>query len=264
MRILVTNDDGIESPGLIALTRILVERGHEVQVVAPVRDYSGSGSSLGSIEDGLRIDYRDHRIPGLDVPAVAVDAPPVFAVLTAFTGLFGERPGLVVSGVNDGFNTGRLVVTSSTVSAAMAAGALGARGLAVSTGFAPHGRHDTAAQVAARAAEWLITESAPRTVLNVNVPNLAFDELKGVRTGGLAPRGLMGLRLIKSDDVITLERFENAEGLGEDTDSQFVADGYVAVSLLPSVSRAETAPDGSDPGAAVQRLLTEASPAAVR
>lgn len=262
MRILVTNDDGIDSPGLFTLTRALVEAGHDVEVAAPSRDYSGSGSSLGSIEHGLQIEYHEHRLAGLDVPAVAIDAPPAFAVLSAFTGLFGSRPDLVVSGINDGFNTGRLVLTSSTVSAVLTAGSLGARGLAVSAGFAPDGRLDTAAEVAARTVDWMVEHSAPRTVLNMNVPDLALADLKGIRSAGLGPRGLMGLRLLKSDDVITLERFVNAEGLGDDTDSALVRDGYVAISMLPSVSRAVPIADADGPAGPVEQALWAVPPTA--
>jgi 5'-nucleotidase len=177
-------------------------------------------------------------LPGLpDVPATAVDAPPVFAVLAACTGALGARPDLVISGINDGFNTGRFLLASSTVGAALAGGALGVRGLAISAGFAPHHRFDTAAMIAVRTAEWMIEHSAPRTVLNVNVPDCGVEEIAGVRCAELAPRGLMGLRLDRRESELVLRQFVNDDGLGEGTDAALVAAGYVAVNALPSLSR---------------------------
>ncbi|MGO3325442.1 5'/3'-nucleotidase SurE [Gordonia sp. (in: high G+C Gram-positive bacteria)] len=262
MRIMVTNDDGIEAAGLRSLALALTASHHSFQVVAPSTDFSGSGSGLGSIEHGIEIAYSEHSIAGIDAEAFAVDAPPTFAVLAACAGLFGPRPDLIVSGVNDGFNTGRFLSTSSTVSAALAAGSLGARGLAVSTGFAPNGRTDTASQVAVHAVDWMLTHSAPRTVLNVNVPDLGLHELKGVRTGPLAPRGLMGLRLTRSSDAIILERFENGDSLGTDTDAALVRDGYVALSVLPSISETSMVSTSADPAEPIEDALRTVAPSA--
>lgn len=260
MRILVTNDDGVDSPGLLAVAQALTDAGCTLNVVAPSADYSGSGSGLGSIQHGRQVGCREHSLPGLGCPVVAVDAPPVFAVLAAMTGLFGPRPDLVVSGINDGFNTGRMLMTSSTVSAAMAAGSLGARGLAVSAGFAPAGRIDTAAQVAVHATRWMTEHSPSRTVLNVNVPDRDLHAIRGARTGELAPRGLMGLKLSRSGDAITLERFENSAGLGTSTDADLVDRGYVALSVLPGISGPPAGGYRVDPAAAIEAGLRSAAP----
>lgn len=261
MRILVTNDDGIDAPGLITLVRALDAEGHHVEVAAPTADCSGSGSGLGSIEHGVEIKYHERELPGLrHVRATGFDAPPSFAVLASCTGLFGPRPDLVVSGINDGFNTGRFLLTSSTVGAALAGGALGTRGLAVSAGFAPGHRLDTAATVTVQVVDWMIHHSAPRTVLNVNVPDLSVAGLRGVRLAELAPRGLMGLSLSRSDGVVTLERFDNTEGLGVDTDAALVRDGYVAISVLPSLSRVAGEVGRVNPAERVERALRAAEP----
>ncbi|WP_083541844.1 5'/3'-nucleotidase SurE [Kribbia dieselivorans] len=255
MRILLTNDDGIDAPGLAALAEALYSRGHDFSIAAPNSDRSGTGSGLGTIEHGAEIGMWEARLPGLPgVRAVAFDAPPSFAVLAACTGVLGPRPDLVVSGINDGFNTGRLLLTSSTVGAALNAGSLGLRGLAISAGFAPHHRFDTAAQIAVLAIDWLVGHSSPRAVLNVNVPDLGIEEVKGVRMAELAPRGLMGLHLKPVDGAVRLERFVNAEGLGEGTDAALVRDGYVSMSLLPSVSRALDGA-GVSPAAQVESSL---------
>lgn len=265
MRILVTNDDGIDAPGLIALVRALDAVGHELEVAAPSSDRSGSGSGLGSIEHGIEIAYEERELPGLpDVKAISFDAPPAFAVLASCTGSFGPRPDLVVSGINDGFNTGRLLLTSSTVGAALTAGSLGTRALAISAGFAPGHRFDTASMVAVKTIDWMVEHSAPRTVLNVNVPNLDVEELKGVRVADLAPRGLMGLRLRKGDGVLTLERFENDQGLGVDTDAALVHAGYVAISVLPSVSSSIPNGHATNPAELVERALAGEARTAAR
>jgi 5'-nucleotidase len=131
--VLVTNDDGVESAGLHALVRALVDAGHDVLVVAPASDMSGSGAAIGSIHLDQHIDAEKVELPGLaGVPAYAVDGPPGLCVLAARLGGFGDRPELVVSGINPGCNTGRAVLHSGTVGAALTAANFGGRGLAVS------------------------------------------------------------------------------------------------------------------------------------
>ena len=133
MKVLVTNDDGVGSPGLHALARALVDAGHDVVVVAPDRDYSGSGAAIGHLHADDHIDVAPVELPGLSgVPAYAVDGPPGLCVLTARLGGFGDPPDVVVSGINPGCNTGRAVLHSGTVGAALTGANFGVRGLAVS------------------------------------------------------------------------------------------------------------------------------------
>lgn len=133
MKILVTNDDGVESAGLHALARALVDAGRDVLVVAPDRDMSGSSAAIGHIHMDDHIDAKRVTLPGLpDVPAYAVDGPPGLCVLAARLGGFGDPPKVVVSGINPGCNTGRAVLHSGTVGAALTAANFGGRGLAVS------------------------------------------------------------------------------------------------------------------------------------
>ena len=103
MRILVTNDDGIDAPGLAALVGRLVATGHEVAVAAPSNERSGSGTSLGAVFDGTPITITDHVLPATpSVRAVSIDAPPGLAVLAACVGALGEAPDAVISGINAG------------------------------------------------------------------------------------------------------------------------------------------------------------------
>lgn len=257
MRILVTNDDGIDGPGLVPLARALLAEGHQVDVAVPATDRSGTGSGIGSIEHGTEVAYAEPELPRLPgVPIRVFDAPPAFGVLASCTGILGPRPELVVSGINDGFNTGRFLLASSTVGAALAAGSLGVRAVAISAGFAPEHRFDTAARVAVETVHWMIDHSPARTVLNVNVPNLGVEDLKGVRLAGLAPRGLMGLRIQRKDSSLRLERYENTKGLGVGTDAALVEEGYVSISVLPSIADAGRMHDQTvDPSTAVEQAL---------
>jgi 5'-nucleotidase len=142
-RILVTNDDGVESSGLHALVGALVDDGRDVMVVAPASDMSGSGAAIGRIHLDEHIDAEQVELPGLDgVPAYAVDGPPGLCVLAARLGGFGHRPELVVSGINPGCNTGRAVLHSGTVGGALTAANFGGRGLAVSIDVASRLVHE--------------------------------------------------------------------------------------------------------------------------
>src|SRR3954453_15739928 len=183
-KILVTNDDGVHATGIHALATALAEDGHDVTVAAPLVDFSGSGTALGpSHAEGLRIDRIHLETPGLgDVPVWGVDGPPGMCVMAAHLGAFGDRPDLIVSGINHGGNTGRSILFSGTVGAALAAANFGLRGLAVSQSLPPAGSElpwltDTAGAYGAAAARWFLDR--PRgTVLNVNVPNLPLSDIK--------------------------------------------------------------------------------------
>jgi 5'-nucleotidase len=133
VRVLVTNDDGVASPGLHALARALVDVGCDVVVVAPDREMSGSAAAIGQVHVEAGVDAERIDLPRLDgVPAYAVAGPPGLCVLTARLGGFGDPPDVVVSGINPGCNTGRAVLHSGTVGAALTAANFGCRGLAVS------------------------------------------------------------------------------------------------------------------------------------
>ncbi|MEV0854466.1 5'/3'-nucleotidase SurE [Nocardia fluminea] len=252
---MVTNDDGIGSAGLQTLARQLHAAGYDIEVAAPLTDHSGSGSSLGTLEHGAEVAYKETRFPDLpDVRVLGFAAPPSFVVMAHRAGLFGPSPDLVVSGVNPGHNTGRLVLHSSTVGAALCATALGLRAIAVSCGFAPNHRFDTAAAVAVAAVEWL-ADNPVQALLNLNVPDIDLAQIKGVRTTSLAPRGLMGLSLERSADSVRLLRFDNTERLGVGTDSAAVRDEYVSLSMLRGVT-ADNDHGALDAAAAIERTLT--------
>lgn len=242
MRILVTNDDGIDAPGLLAVAAALCDAGHDVIVGAPRTESSGSGTSLGTLEHGAVIDVQPRRLPDLpNIEAYAFDCPPAFAVLAFCAGQFGPPPDLVVSGINPGHNTGRSVLFSSTVGAVLTAQIAGIGGVAVSCGFPPSHRFDTAAEVAVRVVQWIEANDARGLTLNVNVPDLDFDELSGVCVATLGARSLLGLKITRVDDGVELRRYDNTSGLGVGTDAATVLAGSVAVTPLTTVGSDDSA-----------------------
>src|SRR5690242_6388142 len=122
MRVLITNDDGVDSVGIQILAAAIAATGeHEVLVVAPADDRSGTGAALGSFwseEGGIPTTAVTlPEAPGVE--AWALEGTPAMCVLAAALGGFGERPDLVVSGINAGLNTGRAVLHSGTVGAVL-------------------------------------------------------------------------------------------------------------------------------------------------
>jgi 5'-nucleotidase len=235
MRILVTNDDGVEAPGIAALARGMASTGHDVTVVAPLGDRSGSGAGIGPVYLEEGVPYEEAIIEGLDAPAFGVDAMPAFAVLAARLGAFGEPPDVIVSGVNPGHNTGRAVLHSGTVGAALTAANFGARGMALSVGWDDDPHFDTAVEVAIATLPW-IAEAPPKTVLNINVPGVPVAELKGVAAARLAPFGTVRSAIVgNGEGRLQVELHQTEVELDADTDTALVAAGFVAVTSLTGI-----------------------------
>ena len=192
--ILVTNDDGIESPSLHLLARAMAERGHVVTVAAPTTDRSGSGASVGHLwlDQPVKYSRQSHGGP---FETFAVDIPPAAIVSLAVNGAFGRRPDLVVSGVNPGWNIGHGLIHSGTFGAALTASSNGVPGVAVSMDhrLADDGlmHWETATLVAAGVVEAIIERGLTQGAYNVNVPNVAVKQLRGLKQAELAPVGSM-------------------------------------------------------------------------
>ncbi|NMO04823.1 5'/3'-nucleotidase SurE [Gordonia sp. TBRC 11910] len=241
MRILVTNDDGYTAPGLVVVASALRGAGHDVVVGAPLAERSGSGSSLGTIEDGSSIPVTETTLPELDdTPVFALDCPPALATVAFCAGAFGPPPDFVVSGINEGHNTGRSILFSSTVGAVLAAQVAGIGGLAVSSGFAPYHRYDTAATVTERLIAQLVDADTTRLSLNVNVPDVDYDDLRGIQACALGTKSMFTLRVSRADDAMILNRDTRQSGFSAGTDSACVAEGFVAVTALRGIEAANT------------------------
>jgi 5'-nucleotidase len=248
-RILITNDDGVDAPGLHALARAAHGEGHEVVVIAPMAEASGSGAAIGHLLHGAEIRYATREIEGLeDVPTYAVEGPPARCVFMGFLEAFAPKPDLVLSGINPGLNTGRGLLHSGTVGAVLAGADFGISGMAISVESGPSLdaiRWDTACEVARRTLPFLL--DAPRkTALNVNIPGRSFDEIQGVRVGRISAFGPHStgiehvepglFRVVISPREIVLK---------PDTDTALVASGYVSVTSLVS-PRATDATNAAD------------------
>jgi 5'-nucleotidase len=181
VRVLVTNDDGVLAPGIAALARAMVATEHEIVIAAPHEDMTGYGAALGSFHADGTIEVKPIELDGLaGVPTFMVTGPPALCVMAARLGGFGALPDLIVSGINPGPNTGRATLHSGTVGAVLTGGNFGVSGLAVSIGVGDEILWDTAGELAVLALEWLVTQP-PKTLLNLNVPNVALADVKGVR-----------------------------------------------------------------------------------
>ena len=239
MRILVTNDDGVDSPGIHALAAALVDDGHDVLVVAPTDDRSGAGASIGRLHGGgpPPVERRVwDELPDLSVHAI--DAPPATAVFAACLGAFGDLPDLVASGINPGANTGHLVLHSGTVGATLTAAGYGIPGLAVSIDWSQTQEYEwtTAARVAAAAVEWVAKPDGDPRVLNINGPNRPFREVLGIREAAIGKK-CQNVRLASALIGLKIEikgRADPAPG----TDVALVHEGYVSLTPLMSIVRA--------------------------
>lgn len=239
MRVLVTNDDGVEAHGIHVLAAVLRDAGYDVLVVAPNSDRSGTGAAIGLIHADQHLDSEPVELPGCDgIPAHALDGPPGLCVCAARLGAFGTPPDVVVSGINSGANTGRAILHSGTVGAALTAQSFGASALAVSVDVSDPWRYDTAARVALDVLP-LLLDAPPRSVLNLNVPARSYEDVLGVRWARLAAFG--SVRAAVSDTGGGKLQFElRATGVAPppDSDQAFVEAGYAALTTIVGVAEA--------------------------
>jgi len=178
-RILITNDDGIDAPGLQAL-HAAVKNDWDVLVVAPLSERSGAGCSL-SLSNEMKVVERhsEGKLFGY-----AVDGTPADCVKFAMTALNKYSPDFVLSGINCGMNAGNSVFYSGTVAGAIEATLFGIPAMACSLAcwHYPVAFYDDAAQVVARLLPGLVAqERQPRTLWNMNIPNRRFDEIGPIR-----------------------------------------------------------------------------------
>jgi 5'-nucleotidase len=174
MKILVTNDDGIQAPGLWALAEQLAAVG-EIAVFAPAREQSGVGTAI-SLHRSIGLSRVEPALPG--VPAFAVDGTPGDCVILGLEVM--KDVGLVVSGINTGANMGCDVLLSGTVGAALQGYIHGIPSLAVSIQARQDFHFDVAARVASLLARKVYGNGTGPILLNVNVPNLPRHEIMGI------------------------------------------------------------------------------------
>ena len=180
MRILLSNDDGYQAPGLNILAAT-IQSFAEVHVVAPDRNRSGASNSLT-----LDAPMRAHR---MDNGFISVDGTPTDCVHLAITGLLEVEPDIVVAGINSGSNMGDDILYSGTVAAAVEGRFLGLPAMAVSLAGEKLLHYETAAKVTLHLLKKLQHHSLPvDTILNVNVPDVPFEQLRGYEATRLGRR----------------------------------------------------------------------------
>ena len=240
MKILVSNDDGYLARGIIALAAALSEIA-EVIVIAPDRNHSGASNSL-TLHSPLRV----HKV---EDGRYFVNGTPSDCVHLALSGFLDEDPDLVVSGINHGANLGDDVIYSGTVAAAMEGRFLGLPAIAVSL-VGRHADHfDTAARVARDLVARLIDDPLPGDIiLNVNVPDVAYDELAGVESTRLGFRH-RSEPLVKTADphgrsIYWIGPAGEGQDAGPGTDFEAIERNAVAVTPLKvDLTRHEALPD---------------------
>ena len=227
MKILVSNDDGVHAEGIRALSEALRSLG-EVVVVAPDRNHSGASHSL-TLENPLRLESYAHN------DFFAIKGTPTDCVHLAVNELLKPAPDIVVSGINHGANLGDDVIYSGTVAAATEGRHLGLPAIAISLVGLQH--FATAAHYGALLVRRLAESPLPSDqILNVNVPDLPLDEIKGIRVTRLGSRHPAELVVVEQDPrgrtIYWIGPPGPSQDAGEGTDFAAVEAGYVSITPL--------------------------------
>lgn len=239
LNILVSNDDGYNAPGLIALAKELAAIG-TVTVVAPDSNRSGASNSITLVRNVLLRQHEDR--------VFSLDGTPADCLQVAFAGSICERPDIVVSGINNGPNMGDDTLYSGTVGAAMEGRFLSMPPLAVSMATFSPDHFSSAAKVTVELIRQLLASSTNtefkaltmstdvRPVFNINVPDKPFEELKGYRVTRLGSRFAPAPATLKEQHSTSAEYRLGPAGevnLREDgTDFHAVENGFVSVTPL--------------------------------
>ncbi len=233
--ILVSNDDGIDAPGIHALVAALQGLG-DIHVVAPEREQSAVGHAI-TVREPVRAHRWEFRSPGGPVSAWAVSGTPADCVKLALNQLLPRRPSLVVSGINQGANTAVNVIYSGTVSAATEGTILGIDSMAISLCSWESRDFEASGHLARRLAEKVLREGLPPGILlNVNIPPGPLSAIRGIRVTRQA-RARWEEEFVERRDPFNRPyywlggKFVKLEE-GEDTDLTAVESGYVSVTPI--------------------------------
>jgi len=233
LRILLSNDDGFDAPGMVTLKKIAAALSDDVIVVAPAKEQSGASRSL-TLHDPIRINkYSDTEY--------SVSGTPTDCVMMALNYIFKDSPpDLILSGVNRGGNLGEDVLYSGTVAAASEGTLLGVRSVAISQCILdPENIHwDTAEKMAPEIIKNLLEmEWGSGTLMNINFPPVPVEEVKGIQATRQGKRDLSNLLIDARVDARGTDYFwlgyrpsigEPSEGV----DLHAVSTGYISVTPL--------------------------------
>jgi 5'-nucleotidase len=238
MRLVLTNDDGIDAPGLLAARQALEKMG-DVLTVAPDRNRSGVGRSI-TFGTALHVEEREMAD---GVVGYACTGTPVDCVRLVALGLMDFEPDIVVSGINHGENLGDDITYSGTVAGAMEGIVIGVPGIAVSlsvgrpwhTGTETELHFEPAANFTARLAKLAFKGLPPGRILNVNAPNLPKEKIKGARVTRLGRRFYKD-ELIEVRDQsgrVGYDIYNNPPGHHDEEGTDFAAIGNDEISVTP-------------------------------
>jgi len=227
-RILLSNDDGYFAPGIEALADALGGLA-DITVVAPERDRSGASNSL-TLDRPLHLRRAANGF-------YFVNGTPTDCVHLAVTGMLDQQPDMVVSGINLGANMGDDTIYSGTVAAAMEGHLLGMPSIAISLATKVGAHFATAARVAREMVErFQRAEFHAPVLLNINVPDLPWDEIKGIRVTRLGRRHkaepVVKQVSPRNETVYWVGAAGAAADAGEGTDFHAVANGYISITPL--------------------------------
>jgi len=231
MRVLVSNDDGVDAPGIRHLAQALRDAGHEVTVVAPDRDRSGASNSL-TLDQPIRATRRSDSV-------WSVAGTPTDCVHLALSGMLESDPDIVLSGINNTSNLGDDVIYSGTVAAAMEGRCLGLPAIAVSLATRDHkAEHwESAARAAVEITARLVADPLPAdTILNVNVPDLPWERIRGYEVSRLGNRHRAEPCIRQEDPrgrtIWWIGPPGSAQDAGEGTDFHAVHQGYISITPI--------------------------------
>ena len=259
MRILVTNDDGIEAPGLHVLGAAVAAAGHDTVVAAPTDDMSGASASIWRMHHDAHLDVAPVTLDlAPRIPAWSVDASPGLIVLTATLDAFGPEPDVVLSGINAGLNTGESILHSGTVGAVLTAQRLGLYAMAISLEPGSPWTWSIAADMALDQLPRLL-EAPPATALNLNVPHSRSKP--SLRHARLNPHGTVRTAAIAPQPDPRLQLEVRTRGLSPpaDSDAALLAAGYATLTSITGVHEQVQPPAPSEqPRPRTERSLRHA------
>lgn len=227
MKILISNDDGVYAPGLTVLYESLLGLG-DVTVIAPDRDRSAASNSL-TLSNPIRVRELENGF-------FSVSGTPADCIYMGLRALLKQQPKMIISGINSGANLGDDVFYSGTVAAAMEGRFLGFTSMAVSlTG--DHTYYDTAGRVVQTLMQQLIRHPLPNeTILNVNVPNVPFEKIRGFQVTRLGRRHTSANMIQDKDPrgktIYWVGAVGKEQDAGPGTDFYAINNNYVSITPL--------------------------------
>jgi 5'-nucleotidase len=229
MRIMLTNDDGIQASGIRTLEKHLRAAGHELLIVAPDRERSAASHSI-TLRKDLRLKEIGHQ-------EYSVDGTPVDCVVVATQRILKEKVDLVISGINAGQNMGEDVLYSGTVAAALEASLFGIPGIAVSINSYKDQKFDTGAEWMVRLLDLGVTSLIPQQgILNINFPNTGLEDIKGIRLTTTGHRRYYNFITITGEFSDGFSYRVGGEmpswDIQKGTDAEAVAEGYISITPL--------------------------------